>query len=276
MSQPILNIVVALHCEAKPLIENLKLKKIINPALPFSIFTNKHIYLIIAGVGKIKAAIATTFLAQYTGSHQYSCYLNLGITGGSSQAKIGALFLINKVTDVSLQRNWYPFTSHLKFKNQTCLVTHDSPQTIYPNFGAIDMEASAFYQAATTFVTQEQVQILKVISDNQSEDMKQINENFVKELIQNNLNCILDVITQLLQLSQIESKMLVEPSQFESFLSKWHFTQTEQIQLREYLRRWQLQFPTEDSLLFCQNELKSKQVINKIIMKLDQHANCIY
>ncbi|MHB1949267.1 MAG: 5'-methylthioadenosine/S-adenosylhomocysteine nucleosidase family protein [Gammaproteobacteria bacterium] len=278
MNRPILNMVIALHCEAKALIESLKLKKIIDTSLPFSIYTNSEmsIYLIISGVGKIKAAIATTFLAQYTGNHNHACYFNFGIAGGSTRSNIGEIVLINKLMDVSTQRNWYPFTSHLKFIKRCGLSSHDLPQTTYPDKGVIDMEASAFYQAATCFVTQEQVQILKIISDNPSEHQNQINENYVKELIIDKLSLISNFIIQLLQLSELESKMTIEPVGFKTFLSQWHFTHSEQIQLKEYLRRWQLQLPNENSFLYCQNEKQSNQVIKKIIMKLDQHANCIY
>lgn len=272
-----LNIVTALHCEAKPVIEHLQLKKITTPALPFPIFTNKEnsVHLIISGVGKIKAAIATTFLAQWTENKNHACFLNIGIAG-SAQFNIGEMLLINKISEVSTQRNWYPYTSHLKFKNKSVLMTHDLPQNSYPSAGLVDMEGSGFYQAAACFATQEQVQIAKIISDNHVDHMQQLNEEKVKKLISGNLHLISDLITQLLQLSQQEDVINKEPETLKEFLSTWHFTHAEELQLREYLRRWCLQIKSENSFIYCQSEKNAKQVIQKIIEKLDQHANSLY
>lgn len=274
---PVLNIIIALHCEAKPIIERLKLKKISNQALPFSIFTDKanQVNLIISGIGKIKAAIATTFLAQYTGNKSHACFLNIGIAG-SSQLNISEVVLANKLKDESTQRNWYPFTGHLKFKKHALLITHDLPQPIYPEIGMVDMEASGFYQAATSFVTQEQVQILKIISDNSIESQQQINEEKVKALAQDKIDLIAEFISQLLQLSQQEKEINQDPLKLKEFLSQWHFTHAQSMQLKEYLRRWQIQVQEEDSYLFCQHEKNANQVIQKIITKLDTHANSLY
>src|SRR5690348_6346061 len=96
--QPILNIVVALHSEAKPLIEYYYLKKICSETLPFPVFSNKDrsIHLVVSGIGKIKTAAATTFLHCLTGNKSFSCFLNIGISG-SSQYPIGALILAAKI-----------------------------------------------------------------------------------------------------------------------------------------------------------------------------------
>lgn len=272
-----LNFITALHCEAKPLIDEYQLKKITNQTTPFPIFTNKNetIHLIIAGVGKIKTAIATTFLAQWTGNKSHTCYLNIGIAG-ATQFNLSEAVLINKITEASTQRNWYPFTSHLKYKKQAHLFTHDTPQTNYPDAGLVDMEGSAFFQTATCFVTQEQVQLIKIISDNNLETQTQITEERVKHIIQQNLSTISDIAHQLTLLSEKEYELNQEPLAYTQFQSQWHFTHAQTLQLKEYLRRWQTLLHQEDPLLHCQHEKNAKQVLQKIIMKLDNHANSLY
>lgn len=113
-----LYLVTALPCEAKPLIEYFKLTKMTHIHLPFPVFVNKSndIYLVISGIGKVKAAIATTFLYSLA-SDQTGCFLNIGIAG-SLEYQIGDCVIANKVTEFSTQRHWYPYVSLLK-KNKT-------------------------------------------------------------------------------------------------------------------------------------------------------------
>src|SRR5436853_5329305 len=98
----LINLVIALHCEAKPLIQHLKLKKIVDQSLPFPVYLNpsKTIHLVIAGVGKIRMATATAFLFCFTGAKPYSSFLNIGIAG-STQFKIGELVFANKISEIS-------------------------------------------------------------------------------------------------------------------------------------------------------------------------------
>src|SRR5689334_9443081 len=107
-----LNIVVALHCEAKSLIEYFQLKKIMQHNLPFPIFVNKdkNIHLIISGVGKIKAAAATTFLAMWTDRLTACTFLNVGIAGATQFARDNFI-IAHKIIEDSTQRSWYPFVT---------------------------------------------------------------------------------------------------------------------------------------------------------------------
>lgn len=270
-----INIVIALHCEAKPIIETLKLKKISDQKTLFPIFVNKDktVNLIISGVGKIKSAIASTYLGLWAKNKSHACFLNIGIAG-AQKLNIGEILLINKLSEASTKRNWYPFTAHLKINQRSSLITHDVPQTSYPDTDLVDMEGTAFYQAATSFVLQEQVQILKIISDNSMDTQQGLNEIKVKELIQGNIDVISNFISQLSNFSASEAALNREPLLVD-FLSKWHFTHTQNLQLQEYLRRWSFHFQQEDAFLYCQNETNANQVINKMISKLD-YANSLY
>ena len=91
-----LNIVTALLCEAKAIIEAFNLKKDISEHA-FEIYHNqdKSLCLIISGIGKINAAIATTYIAQYNKVAPQS-FLNIGIAAGAFA--IGTMFAANKLT----------------------------------------------------------------------------------------------------------------------------------------------------------------------------------
>lgn len=267
---PILNIVTALHCEAKPLIEHFQLKKISHVDLPFSIFVNKEqtIYLIVTGIGKVKMAAGTTFLHCWTGSKPTSCFFNIGIAG-STQFALGDCILIHKIMENSTERCWYPFVSLIKNKNQGQLITHDVPQKTYPTAGLVDMEGSAFFQTASHFVSQEHIQVMKIVSDNNTSPQNQLNEDNVKQFITRNLSSISEVAHYLLNLSQQENDLDKNPDHLTEFQSTWHFTHSQTLQLKEYLRRWQKQITKINVWDFCKQEKNSAAVINKIMQKLE-------
>lgn len=270
ITTPILNIITALHAEAKPLIGHFQLKKISHLDLPFPIFVNKEqtIYLIVTGVGKVKVAAGTTFLHCWNGSKPTSCFLNIGIAG-SAQFALGDCLLIHKITENSTERCWYPFVSLIKNKNQGQLITHDIPQKSYPAAGLVDMEGSAFFQTASHFVSQEHIQIIKIISDNDDFSQNQLNEETVKQFITKKLPSISDVVHYLLNLSQQENNLNKDPEHLTEFQSTWHFTHAQTLQLKEYLRRWEKQITKINILDFCKQEKNSAAVINKIMQKLE-------
>ncbi len=266
-NKPILNIIVALPCEARPIISFYKLKKM--PINPFPIFTNNDqtIYLIEAGIGKVKIAAATTFLYTLTGSQNHACFLNVGIAG-STQFSIGRPVLANKIIEHSTQRCWYPFIAPLKNQNQTSLITHDLPQKDYPEVGMIDMEGSAFFQTAAHFVTQEQIQVLKFISDNNTSSLNQINAVLVSDLITKNMHEI-DILTNyLLQLSLQEKSLEFDTDWIAQFKEKWHFTHSQLLQLKEYLRKWHVIHGDKNPFLICENSQNASQVFEKINLQL--------
>lgn len=271
-----LNVLVALHCEAKAIIKHLKLKKIVDRNLPFPIFVNseENIHLIIGGVGKVRMAAATAFLYSFTGSKPFACFLNVGIAG-STQFKLGALVLAHKIKEKSTNRCWFPFITPFKNKNQTELMTFDMPQTDYPNLGMIDMEGSAFFATSTLFVSQEHVQVVKIISDQDELTQQQIDGKKVQELISAQLVEIDEIIRVLINISNEEYLIQREPNQFEKMKLHWHFTHAQSLQLRELLRRWEICFKREDPWSVCQNEVNSTQVLKQLMNKLMVYENSL-
>ena len=72
----VIGLVVATAAEAKPFCEKLSLNKADDAV--FTVYQNDHIHLIISGIGKTNAAMATAALCL---RYQPECICNLGAAG---------------------------------------------------------------------------------------------------------------------------------------------------------------------------------------------------
>jgi len=260
-SQASLNIVVALPCEARPLIHHFKLKK--NQShTRFSIYSNKNqtIYLIVSGVGKIKSAAATTYLHALSGNCSTSTFLNIGIAGSAHHA-VGKLMMTNKMTDDATNQSWYLSTFLFPSLEKCALITFDSPQTTYPGKNIIDMEGTGFFQTACLLVTKELVYSVKIISDGVEDNINRMTPLLVEKLIAENIMVIDSIARQLLALSNSESQHIIPPKHFETFQQRWHFTHYQIHELREFLRRWHITLDNSDPLPICQQALNAKEAL---------------
>ena len=122
------------------------------------------------------------------------------------------------------------------------MITVDQPTDQYPEDALIDMEAFGFHQAALALVAQEQVQTIKIISDNSAQSLPKINASMVTDLFVQNQSGIEKIVDLLLNLSIAE-----QPQDFsdlmQKFLENFHITEYQRHQLKEILRRWQIIFP---------------------------------
>ena len=118
-----INIVVAMPCEAKPLVEHFALQR--NSQLhAFPVYASTDMTLITSGVGKVNSAMAVAWLAgqQQTRDQQW---LNIGMAGHASH-KPGTLLVANKVTDMATNRSWYPQVLSRLEHESTALRTIDA------------------------------------------------------------------------------------------------------------------------------------------------------
>lgn len=262
-----LNIVVALAVEARPLIDYYHLQKI-NTKTCLSIYANQDasIYLIVSGVGKINAALATAYLHAFANTNEQACLLNLGIAG-SDQHALGEVLIAESIVDKASSKAAYPYLGLFSKRSSYPLITVEQAQTAYPVGAMIDMEASGFFQAATKLVTHEQVQVLKIISDNPQYPATLINKKQVTQLISEKINEINTVVQSLLDFSGEENQQQFKCQYFEQFIQQWHFSQYQQHQLRELLRRWQINKPDVNPL----EQIKSVDSAKQIIESLSQN-----
>jgi len=260
-----LNLVVALPCEAKPLVKHFNLKKLLD-VKSFDLYANveKNIHLIISGIGKTKSAAATTLIHQLSGNFNYSCFCNIGIAG-SGNYQLGEMVVVNKIIEKTTKKTWYPKILSLPKVTSDILLTCDIPEINYPEKGLVDMEAVGFYSTAALFVTQEHLQVIKIVSDNCQSSLKNINSVTVNKLIEQNLNQIELLLNRLLILSQSEQEIQSQPNHYSEFKTRWHFTDYQQHQLRESLRRWQALNANQDPIEVCHNAAKAKDVLHNLM-----------
>jgi len=231
---PRIFIYAALPCEAKPLVEHFNLKKD-TTIQPFAVYVNQAICLTVTGLGKSAMAAGVAYTQALFASVEHPALVNIGIAGHKDHA-VGSLFLIDKITDVDSQKSYYPplvFTSPCPTAN---IQTVSRPQLVYDRQHLCDMEASAFYETAVRFSTGELILCLKVISDNESSPAENIQPKQVESLIAAHVTTIETLLAELNGLAKLITAP--EPAQFAELTQRYHFTASEQGQLKNRLSRW--------------------------------------
>lgn len=157
-----LYIFCALHPEARPVIRHFGLKKEQGIHL-FPQYCGDGIRLTLTGMGNAAAstAVGSALTAHPPASHDL--LLNLGTCYGTTT---GAIYLLNKISDASSGRTFYP----------DMIVRTDFPEAAITTVnhvvkhadGLADMEAASIFQAANYFMGPHQMSFLKVVSDSGS------------------------------------------------------------------------------------------------------------
>lgn len=181
-------IFTAFYAEAKSIIAHYDLKmQQKQAAVRFDVFSNDDIRLVITGVGEINAAAAVANIGGVYGIGADDVIVNIG----SCAAESGRIFLINKITERSTGRTFYP-DMLLKSDMDECeAVTVAKPlkeaeiENLPDNDAqascVYDMEAAAVYQAASLFVGPHRMHFIKVVSDSGERiDQSRITEVFAE------------------------------------------------------------------------------------------------
>ena len=200
---------IALPQEALPIIEKYQLKK------NGSVYENKQMKLIITGCGPFSSCT----MVERFGS-KGDIFVNIGVCG-HKDAEIGKIFLVGKVSMCDAIE--YPRISFRTKIPIATLSTVLSPTEIYPSNDLIDMEGFGFFKAALNFTNREQIQLIKIVSDNQTHPF---DKNNTSSLVQRNLETIDKILLSL---------KVKEELDLSCFFQKWHFTQTQQSILKEQM-----------------------------------------
>ncbi len=259
-----LTIVMALHCEASPLISKYKLKKV-TEVHHYQYYQNNKINLVISGVGKAASASATGYSHAINGSPPHTAWLNIGMAG-HTDFDIGCGFLANKIHDRSTQQTWFPSIVFEPPCITDKLLTVDRPDSKYQLNGGVDMEASGFYATASRFTTNELVQCYKVVSDNQRSPMKKISTKEATDLIQKKLDDINFLVEQLLNARHALSALYESPIMFDEICDRIKLSHTEQLQVKDRLRKLYLLNP---NALTNKAILENQSSARKLLSTLD-------
>lgn len=262
-----INIISALQCEARPLIERYRLQGNARHS-PFRCYQNDEMRLIVCGIGKLAAATATTYLAA-SDPHRCCAWFNIGIAGHTEKT-VGEPLLANRLIDAASGQQWYPAITMPLCCDSTTLTTVDRAETDYRDNTMVDMEASGFYAAASRFQSSELIHALKIISDNRYYSSDNITETSATALIADNIGTIDKTISELQQLSAQLEKIEQLPAETITFIERWHFTTYQKNELNRLLRRWHALTPHSPPEVYpfddCSN---SKAVLAAIKRHLD-------
>ena len=232
---PLISYVVALDAEAQPIIRYYKLKRVHDIA-PFAVYKNEDKQLIVCGIGKHNATVATGYLAglSNTGSR---AWLNVGIAGGNV-AGLGDMMLANSILDQEAGRCYYPSLCFDLDFPQTKIITLNKPDTNYQEGALYDMEAAGFFAAASRFSTSELVHSCKIISDNSHQGVNDISKESVLALVESCVGKIDNVTQALINLvKQIKPDQDAEQA-ISLLVEKFHFTTSQQNTLRTLIQNW--------------------------------------
>lgn len=164
-------IVMATMLEAKPFVLGMSLKQ--SRKKPFSVFQNDNIFLIISGIGKANAAMATGYSCIKC---KPTCICNLGAAGATDFSHpLGEIFHINKIVEydrheLTTRRPCIHnpdilngFQTATLSTSDMAVLDPDERKKISMNADLIDMEGASVAQACRKFNTK--CFIFKFVSD---------------------------------------------------------------------------------------------------------------
>ena len=269
-------IVTALHCEASPLIEHFKLKRDVT-STKFQIFRSDTVTLVVSGLGKIRSAIATTFLLSLLGEPKNIVAVNIGV-GGSTQHSKGSLILCNKVVDFGSNRSLYPDLIVKSHVREGSVGTFDKPVVSFDlgetSFDVVDMEAAGFLEAATSFVPPDQCLVMKVVSD--ACDTEKLSKDDVSQLILGRIPEI-DSIIRVYANATLKISGLFDPQELEALStlsSNLNLTFSQEVELKELAKSYKVRTRASLSVLekFTRDS-KSKNETKQIFSSLKGFLN---
>ncbi len=184
----------ALKLEADPFIEFFNLKKV-HEINKVRIFKNQDIIAVITGSGIINAAegLSSLFTRYYKSKNDI--LINIGIAGGIKKYNFGDIFIINKIVGINkdeyfLDVNLHPFK---EIELETILSKDINNQSMKERL--TDLEGEAYYRVAQNYVFQNNIHIIKILSDYKED--KKLNRIFVKSLVKESSKKIIDYINNL-------------------------------------------------------------------------------
>lgn len=192
---PVITMIFALTCEARPWIDALKLKK--SDARPFDLYTGDSIEVVISGIGSESMATVVGWIAGR--SPRPRVWLNVG-TAGHATRDLGELFLVHGCAASESGRAHYPPLVAAWTGSTDALLCVDHVSDQYPGGAAVDMESMPFFNAAMRFCNSELVQSMKVVSDNEQSGVEHLNSKRITELMQPHVDAVMRYAANLLSL----------------------------------------------------------------------------
>jgi hypothetical protein len=242
-------IYTALHGEAKPFLQKLKLKRE-KSSFGFEVYSNEElqIRLVITGVGQIAAATGVGASMGYYHGGEEDFLVNIGSCAGTGEK--GTVTLCNKLTDRTDGYTFYPDILFGHPFRETHLVTQQEVfregfEMVQDADTVFDMEGAAIYRAASYFVGPHQICFLKVISD--AGDGEKVSPVQLREIMNQAADSIVDFLFDLKQywdgISKQESVDMTfqkKEKLFDTLSQEFCCSETMKNQLKQCTKYWTL------------------------------------
>lgn len=228
-------IITALDVEARVLIEHYSLKR--NHDLPYPLYCNDDTILIVCGVGKTNALMATSALLGYRIPGSGDTLLNIGICGAPQTFSIGEALLIHQIMEC--EKHYYPDILYTHSLRESALICVHAPQSVPAKF-PVDMESAGIYLAASKFFKLHQIAFLKIVSDHF--EPHYVSKESVLTLINSCMNTIAAFIEAFGRVSTTPPLFTSEEKKRIDQI-KSYFTHTQGSQLDDALHYYRLRLP---------------------------------
>ncbi len=183
-------LITALDAEARVLVDYYRLKR--DTSLPYTLYINDEIVLLVSGMGKSNAMMAVSALLGWRIPQENDILINIGICGAPSTYGIGEALLIHQI--IEGDRRYYPDILYTHSLRESSLICVDAPQSI-PQDHPVDMESSAIFQAASRFFKLHQMVFIKIVSDHFTPE--RVTKEGAIELVRSNIALVDEVCTAL-------------------------------------------------------------------------------
>ncbi|HEX5330389.1 hypothetical protein [Sulfuricurvum sp.] len=228
-------LITALDAEARALVDYYHLKR--DTSLPYTLYTNEQMVLLVSGMGKSNALMAVSALLGWRIPNLEDCMINIGICGAPLTYEIGEALLIHQIQDGA--RRYYPDILYTHSLRECSLKCVDDAQVILHEY-PVDMESSSILQAASRFFKLHQMAFIKIVSDHFTPET--VTKEGVIELVRSNIPRLDEVCTALEKVQYIEP-LFSEREQKEIELLKTYFTKSQASALDDALIYFRLKHP---------------------------------
>lgn len=230
-------IITALDAEARVLIEHYSLKR--NHDLPYPLYRNEDTILIVCGMGKMNALMATSALLGYCIPGSGDILLNIGICGAPQSFPIGEALLIHQI--IEGDRRYYPDILYTHTMRESALICVDTPQS-EPAESPADMESAGVFSAASKFFKLHQMGFIKIVSDHF--EPHRVTKESVLALMKSRMDSIA-VLIESLGYASAEPSLFTPQEEERINRIKSYFTHAQGVKLDDALCYFRLRSPHE-------------------------------
>lgn len=192
-----INFIVALPAEAKPLVQHFKLQRDTKKQ-KITLYGSEQFRLLVTEPGKAAARNSVNRLMAWAHNADQELWINIGIAG-HPDAELGSVFLATQIKDDENDSVWKLTPPETFNYRHDSLITLAKPDFEYSRPDLLDMEAASVISALSNQVPLKNIQCLKIVSDSAQNPGHRITAQFVTSLIEQSIPTLEKLITHLIE-----------------------------------------------------------------------------